>query len=522
MPSDIAQLPGVGPNAPPAVYGQVSFAQGSGSLGNSVYSTLILANAGSGAPASTAVLYGPDTQVTLQSTQDAINLFLAGSPAQRMFSDYIGVNPGQKLYVMVVPTATGTAASATITVVAAGSPTQTTGTIVVTVGTTQVTTVFGSTDNATTIALNMTNAINGTANLNVTASPAAGVVTLTAKVVGARGNWIRFGAQVTTGSGVTVNGSTYTGRAFLTSGAGSDDAGYTTCINALVAAGLRFYTVISEAGGDVVDGYANGIILNLQENLIDFEAQPLIGIRQTLICGSVDTLANTVNVATSLNDPRCQIVTCKNLDVVPGELASLYAAAVNELSTPFLTAAGVNFDGLGATPNTQSLWQVPAPLDGSAPSRADIQTAVVSGVTILRVGAANTTSVVKACTTHFWTVASTNFDPRIVDAGKVTICDYFLDDVESALVLRYQGKLIGNDPTSGVVGAGVVTPSMVKNTILEVIQTYGAAGLIDPVSTAAALVVQRGSNPTSRMEVQIPLFTSDPLHSFTVLVLQVS
>lgn len=115
-------------------------------------------------------------------------------------------------------------------------------------------------------------------------------------------------------------------------------------------------------------------------------------------------------------------------------------------------------------------------------------------------------------------------DLRITDAGKVTICDYFLDDLRSLLALRYYRCVVVNDPPQGSPppSGRVVSASQVRNTVVEMIQTYSAANLIDGVATQQGLVVQRETNPTSRISIQVPIYTNDPLHTIVVLGLQVS
>ena len=479
------------------------------------------ANFGSAGSAVAGNLYGPDTVVQLQSSQDAINLFGDGYALNRMFTQYISTNTSNRVYAMPVAMATGTQASLAFTVSTSGP--QTVGVINFVICLTTISVVFGSADTATTIAQNAANNINGNTHLPVIATASSGVVTLTAKAVGARGNWLTVSAQVISGSGVLVNvpaqsPTLYTGRVTLASGAGSDSSGYTTAVANLIALGRRFYTIVCEAGGDSVDG---SIVESLSTNLVDFEAQAIIGLRQRLYAGSVDTLAHTVAVTTSLNDPRSSVVCLPSGDLPPSELAAAWAAGKNIFEAPFLSNLGVNFDGFGSTTITQPYWPIPAPLNGSAPSKSSIQTAVVSGVTLVQVTSGNRTSVVKDVTSHFWTGNSSDFDPRIVDGGKVTIADYFLDDVENLLATRSSGKLIANDPTSGVQSPGTYTPANGKSTVTEVVETYSAAGLIDGPSTLNGLVVQRGAVPSSRLEIQVPLFTADPLHTIVVQINQV-
>lgn len=510
---------GVGPNAPPGVYGVVNFAQGQGSGGTGVYDVLILANFGGAGTAVAGTLYGPDTAIQLQSQTDAINLFGDGYAGMRMWTAYNAINPnGNRVYVMPVAMASGSAASYVLTVTQSG--TQTAGLINVVVGTTIVGVPFGSTDTPSTVASNIVSFVNGNTHLPVVASANAGVVTFSTKSVSSRANFQRIGLTVVTGTGILVNGSTATGRVNFTSGAGSDLTGYTTCVADLIALNRRFYTVISEAGGDSVDGTTNGITSELVSNLIDFEAQGSIGIRQRLFQGTVDTEANSIAVTRSINDPRYVNIGCYQNDVLPSEIAASIAAGFNVFETPFLQATGVNFNGFGASPLTQPFYVIPAPLNGSAPSTTDIATAVVSGRTILKVLPGNKTCVVKACTSHFWTGTNAQFDPRIVDLGKVTICDYFLDDVESALALAIVGKLIGNDPTTGVVAASVFTPNKARSIVQGVMNQY--ASLINVGSTEAGLVCQRGSTPTNRIEIQIPLFTDDIVNTVVIQLNQTS
>jgi phage tail sheath gpL-like len=518
-------LQGVPSTAPPGVYVQLNFAQGASGAPTQIYSVLFLANFTSqGSVASSFTpgqVFGPTTLVPCQTVQDAINLFGAGSGAHLMLAAFRAKNVTTPVFVAPVQPATGVAASQVVTIVAngtGGNPAQTVGVVSYRVdGKSPAQAVFQATDTATTIATNLAAAINGNVNLPVTAASAAGVLTVTAKVVGARGNDLRGFAQVVSGSGVTVS---VTSPAFFTSGAGSDAAGYTATLAALASNGQRYYYYVCEAGLDNTDGYVNGIPALVQSQ-IDSMALPDIGLRQRALFGSNDTVAHTAAAVTEINDPRLEVIQCKNLDLTPGELAASWAAAITAIETVPLTAQDVNFDGFGADAGSQPLWSIPAPLDGSAPSSSDIQTCVVSGITSLRVAPGNTTNVVKRATTRYFTLAGSSqvLDLRVTDSGKVTICDRFFDDLSALIALRYPRMMIGNDPVSGSPppAPGVVTPSKIKNTCLEVIQTYAAAGLINGPATAAGLLVQRNVTPSTSIGILVPLFVADPLH--TVLIM---
>ena len=520
-------LQGVPAYGLPGVYVETLFAQGSSGLPTEVYSAILLGNMTSqgSAYASFAAgqVFGPGTLVPCQTAQDASNLFGPGSPLALMYAAFQARNKTTPLFVAPVTAATGTAASLAITVtVSAG---QTSGVVQFSVDQkSPAQAVFAATDGYATIASNLAAAINGNVNLPVTAtSNSSGVVTVTAKVVGARGNNLLGFAQVISGSGVSVSVATPTR---FSSGAGSDAAGYTATLAQLALNGQRYYYYVPEAGGDNIDGYVNGISLELQSQ-IDTLAQPAIGLRQRCVQGSNDTVAHTVAVATELNDPRMEIVQCNNLDLSAGELAASWVGALMIFESAPLNAGGVNFDGFGSDAGSQPFWNVPSPLNGSAPSQTDLQTAIISGVTPLRAGPGGTTSVVKRCTTRFFDLGGAGgntqvLDLRITDAGKVTVCDYFFDDLQDLVSQRCPRMLIGDDPASGSppAGANIVTPNKIEDICLEVINDYAAAGLINGPATVSGLVVVRNTNPSSSIGVIVPLFVSDPLHQVLILGLQ--
>jgi phage tail sheath gpL-like len=243
--------------------------------------------------------------------------------------------------------------------------------------------------------------------------------------------------------------------------------------------------------------------------------------------GSVDTVSNTAIVTTALNDARCETIQCKNLDLTPGELASQWVAGIMTVEVPPLGAQDVNFDNWGSDSVSQALWNVPAPLDGTAPSSTDIQTAITNGITPLKVVAGSNTVVVKRCTTRWYALGGAGgntevLDLRITDAGKVTICDYFFDDLATLIALRFPRMLIGNDPVSGSPPSppGICTPTKVKNTCLEVLRIYAGAGLVNGSATAAGLVVQRNNSPSTSIGIVVPLFVADPLHTVLIHGLQ--
>src|SRR5260221_4713 len=253
------------------------------------------------------------------------------------------------------------------------------------VGDTPVDTGFLNGDSATTVAANMAININSQTYLPVTASANTGTLTLTAKVKGARGNWIRASARTLSGSGIT---SSVQRQTYFTNGAGADS--YTNTLNYLATNGIRYYYYISEAGYDSVDSTQFEAI----QASIDTLSQPTIGLRQRAVGGSCDTLAHTETVSAAVNDARAEGVWLQNSDTVPSELATNAVAAYMLFEVPPLSAGGVNFDGFGNDAVSAPFWNaVRAPLDGTAPSQASIKSAILSGITAIKVQQGGRTSI---------------------------------------------------------------------------------------------------------------------------------
>jgi phage tail sheath gpL-like len=265
---------------------------------------------------------------------------------------------------------------------------------------------------------------------------------------------------------------------------------------------------------------------------IDGNALPVQGFTERLVCASVDTLPNTESQTSTpaagvsfLNDPRVECLWMQNSDVPPCELAAAGAAVYSLMETPPLSAQGINYDGFGNDLQSQNLWNIPAPKDGTSASATSIQTAITSGVTPIKAQRGGRTSIVKRVTSYCYLPGSSPViqDFRITDAGKVTICDYFGDQLKQLLVTTYPRKLIANDPLPGQPppGPNVVTPGMVGNLVLQLGAQFAASSLIDLPTLQQGLIVQRETTPNSRISISAPLLTATPLHIIAGLVNQV-
>src|ERR1700678_3004507 len=270
-------VPGISFASPPGVYDWVTFANGGSGAGSGQYFPLILGNMiqdGYSAAFADFVpgqVFGPNVaqaSLNLQTVQQAINFFGAGSGLALMYAQLRAINPTVPIFVAPVAAAVGTQASQSVTIVALANGSVSNGQVSGLVqyqvdGKVPAQALINSTDSQNTIAANLAAAINNNVNLPVTAVAASNVVTVTAKVPGQRSNDLRGFALIASGSGVTLSGAVNSPSNF-TGGAGFDLAGYTATLNALETQGIRYYYLVCEAGCDLNDGFINDIPVEIQ------------------------------------------------------------------------------------------------------------------------------------------------------------------------------------------------------------------------------------------------------------------
>jgi phage tail sheath gpL-like len=257
-------LTGLASNDPvPGNYIEVNFAQGLASSGATDYPIMLIGNAlSTGAAMSDGYIYGPDTTVPLTSETDAIALFGQGSELHRMFKRAIKVNQSTAIYAIAVLESVGAQATGTITVTGTATASATCRVII---GGEPVDASIVTGDTPTVIAASIAAAVNSKPDWAVTASSTAGVVTITAKQKGPRGNFLRFSARLLNACGVSVTPSGLSNA--LTGGTTADSN--TNALATLSA--QRFYQLVSAAEDATQVG-----ALAAQ---VDTMAAPLVGLR---------------------------------------------------------------------------------------------------------------------------------------------------------------------------------------------------------------------------------------------------
>lgn len=508
MAGDIV-VTGLAENDPvPGVYLETNFAQGPAAGSSGQRAALLIGNKlSTGAATVDTVIYGADTPVPCTTEADVISLFGQGSPLHRAYRRFTKINQVTPLYLLAVTESAGTAASLTITITNAATGN---GNIRVMFDELAAECAVTSGDSANSIATNLATKINEKADWPFTASPSTNTVVLTMKVKGPRGNFGRIQCLITSGIGTTIS---QTADTAFSGGATADSN--TTALSTILA--KRFDYIISEAE----DATQFGALLT-QVNL---QAAPTTGIRQACFAGSVDTVANTITIATGRNGARAELVWSYKSPWSPFELAAHNAAIYSLFEAS--SRPRTNFAGFGTDEQSQTYWHVPPPRDVTAhPTRAQLVSALNNGITPIAVDSRGKTYLVNRITTKSLTGAVADY--RIRDAHKRMVCDRFADSVHAKTVLQFSGRKISGDPPQGKAppGADFVWPQLYKSTVVfQLIDDFNDNGMLDPDKVAAAkagTVVQRGTSPTTRMGVRVPLPTVDNALQFAVAIDQVA
>jgi phage tail sheath gpL-like len=489
---------GLAANDPvPGVYQEINFAQGNSSGFEGERVALIIGNKTTAGSATTnTVLYGPDTVVPMQTEPDVISVFGAGSPVHRMFRRFVKVNQVTKLYAICVPESAGAQATGTITLTNTATAG---GSLRIYVGDEFVDTAIATGDTPTVIATAAVLNVNAQTHWPVTASNASGVITLTHKTRGPRGNWTRFQAIVMTAAGATIaTASSAATDAFMTGGTTADSNA--TALTTIFS--HYFYYIISEAE----DATQVGALLSQVNN----QAQALTGTRQRVFSGSVDTLASTTTLATGFNGARAELEWHKAAPWVPGEIAA-NNAAIYALFENTGTKPRNNYSGFGKDEKTKAFWFVPPSRDATAaPTRLDVKSALNNGITPIGVNTNGSTYLVKRVTTR--SLNGSTVDYRIRDAHKVTIMDFLADAAQSKLANQFSGKDLADDPPKGArpPGPDTLTPLILRGALLRLVDDFDENGMLQHVEdTKMALQIVRSTAQPTRITARLKAWPVD-------------
>lgn len=491
----------------PGEFAEILFAQGPSSGGTAVYSAILIGSKLSTGDATVEIVYGPGGTVPLASENDFINRFGAGSELHRMARRFLAVNTSTPLY--AIATADGSspvAATGTITMTGTASGAAT---LRIYVSDDSVDVGIASGDTPTAIAANIVIAVNSKTYWALTAASTAGVVTLTAKQPGLRGNFINYSAQIIANGSITSTVSPTAVTSMASGSVGDNVANALAAINP-----VRYYYIVC-AQEDATN-------LGKVKSQVGTQALPLNGIRQRYLAGSNAASVSTVNtIATGLNDPRGQITWQMSSDVVPAELAANSAAVISLIESDY-SAVTLNFDSFGSNANTSALWNIDAPRSGISPTKLQQVSALNNGVTPIATSTPGNSYLVKLIT--LYSLNGSQPDYRVRDWHKVSVCDRYTDDLLAQAAAMLRNKTVAADPlVNEVPPPGAVTPTVLKAIINRKTRDYFEAGLLQDVANIIANteVSYDPVNTPNRLSALIPLEPIDILDQVAFSVQQV-
>lgn len=496
-------------------------------IGNKIASAL------TGAAPSFSVAAGTQanaTPVQIYSPDDALTYFGQGSELHRMALGAFAQYPDALIYAVSNAESGGAAATAVLTFATSASAAYSVrfkfaNNVVFDVP-------VASGDSVTTIATACATAILANPDLPFTAQYSAGVLTLTAKHPGPRGNLIIVDAYFVSAAGLETR---ITGSS-TASGAGTT-ASWTT-IGSAIGSELPMQggttadsltAVITAINAETYDRIAVAQVdtTNVDALMTAVNAQALITsqIRQQVVCASVDTAANATTFATGRNQSRLQVAWHYGSRVSPGEVAAVVAAArlagdaaVNDVN-PIPGEASdpaANLNGL------QLAWIPVQPFVSMRPTPTQIETGLNNGFAALVPSSRSAyTALVSSITSRSLAAGVQNY--AVYFTGYVTVCDYVANDLQSFLASTYAGYKLGTDSSDGTPPRAprVVTPSLMKAAIYNRLLGYEADAILrDVEANYALLAVQADAGTPGRVIVDIPAEVMPPVNQIVGTVRQ--
>jgi len=372
-------------------------------------------------------------------------------------------------------------------------------------------------------------AINQNNNLPCTASASLGVVTLTAKQGGPRGNDLGISCEITTTTTtVALNGGTASttlvrgrfGTGTATAGSVADSI---TNALAAVATGSWFYAcALTDATNMAL----------LKTHLATYDAIGERKRQQAVMALKSLSLANAIAFNTggsAANATRVQI--CYQRDSGSG-VVDPWTPSTGEIAASMCAARLYGDGAVGNGGTVRGEISYPAQnLDGvllggvksqRLTSCGFLQTEITqllnAGITPVGASTANPgfSQAIKSITSY-WFDTNGSLTRAVHDTTAVTVADHAASRIENAIRASYPNKNVAPDPTNFIAPptADVVYPSMVRGTVVYELRKMEAEGLLVNVdANLAGVVVEQHATNKSLLLAQIPVQVIPNFHAF--------
>jgi len=404
----------------------------------------------------------------IYSESDAIKYFGAGSILHQMVAAAITANKYVYLYAMCVADADeSVAASGTITVT---GPATGAGLMTVNIGNVSLEKSVASGDAAADIASDIADLINNKPALPVSATAAAGVVTLTAKNKGTLGNSVVVTVD-NTADGVSAAIVAMTG--------GLVDPDLTAALTAIQAVRYQF----------ISSPFFDTTALGKLKTHVELVSDPIEQKGGVVVFPFLGTLANVLTLTANYSQTGrllCQYL--RSTKSLPWELSAGVAAIFGFEEDPAKPFDGVAVPGIAAPAIADRL------------TRAEQETCLHAGITPLEVNSTGEVEIVRAITTYTQNESGVD-DDALLDLSRIRVLDYTRDAVRTRLKLRFpQAKL-----TDKVLSA---MATEVYNVLLE----EEAAEYVENVEDNKDNILVERDSAAGKALIPIPTDVIDGLH----------
>jgi len=314
------------------------------------------------------------------------------------------------------------------------------------------------------------------ADLPVSYTVAAGVVTFTAKNRGTVGSQISLNASITA-PGVTAVATAMTG--------GAVDPNLAAALAVCFGGNYSIYAVpfIDETNLQAVRTQVEGVSAYNQQ-------RGAIG-----VYGFTGSLSAATTLAGEINDGRMLEAYLPGSYSAPFEIAAAMAAVIASSTDPAMPLNTLELLGINSPPLADQLTQT------------EIESLLWNGVTPLHVDADQNVAIVRAISTYT-TNSSGIADPSLLDITTIRSLDYVRLACRTVIMLRFpRAKLVAPGPTTSG------TAAQVRSTLLATLLQLEALEIVENVeANAAGLLVEQDSQSVTQLDAKIPAAVVPGLH----------
>lgn len=439
----------------------------------------------------------PFRPLLVSRTDEAVSLFGRGSMLARMHRLYRQNDLiGEVWCLPVADNPAGVAATGSITVT---GPAAVAGTLSVYVAAQRIQVAVAAGQAAASIAADLAAVINAAADLPVTASVAAAVVTLTCRWKGETGNDV----TVIVNYGGSLSGEATPAGVGLAVVAMSGGSGNPSVADAVAAMGDEEYDHVTLPYTDAT----NLDLLRTEMGDSTGRWSPYRQVYGHVWSARRGTLSGLVSFGVSRNDQHTTVVGVElGVPTPVWEVAAAWAAR----SAVYLNA--------GPERPTQT-----GPLTGVLPAQPGQRFTLTEKQSLLSSGVATTVTgggvvrIERSVTTYqknAWGQGDTSY----LDAETLFQLAYILRTLRTAITSKYPRHALANDGTRFGPGRAVVTPAVIRAELVAAYRGLERSGLVENAEAfKAALIVERDSGNPNRINVLYPPDLVNQLRIFAVL-----